>query len=245
MAELVRGRYRLRAAASQGDVARALALRGQVFRGPGLSDADAFDPRCRHLLIEETSGGALVATFRICVLGSGAKACSSYAAQYYDLTPLSRFSAPMVELGRFCLHPDWRDPDILRLAWGAITACVDREGAGMLFGCVSFQGTEAAAYRDAFALLRDRHLAPGGWRPRIKAPRVILFSDGPAGQPCADLRAAQTQLPPLLRSYLAMGGQVSDHAVVDADLGTLHVFTALEVSRVPSARARSLRVIAG
>lgn len=57
--------------------------------------------------------------------------------------------------------------------------------------------------------------------------------------------AARAQMPPLLRSYLAMGGWVSDHAVVDAELGTLHIFTALEVDRVPPARARSLRQIAG
>lgn len=245
MAELVRGRYRLRAATSRCDVALALALRGQVFRGPGLSDADAFDPRCRHVLIEETSGGAPVAVFRLGIFGSGAEAGLSYAAQYYDLTPLSAYPAPMVELGRFCLHPGSHDPDILRLAWGAITAAVDGEGARLLFGCVSFRGTDAGAYRDAFAALRDRHLAPEGWRPRVKAPRIVRFADGPAGQDRADPRAAQRQMPPLMRSYLAMGGRVSDHAVVDADLGTLHVFTALEVARVPPARARSLRMIAG
>jgi hypothetical protein len=38
-----------------------------------------------------------------------------------------------------------------------------------------------------------------------------------------------------------MGGWVSDHAVVDIDLDTLHVFTGLEIGRVPKARARLLR----
>ena len=47
-------------------------------------------------------------------------------------------------------------------------------------------------------------------------------------------------MPPLLRSYLMMGGWVSDHAVVDKDLNTLHVFTGLELSQVPKGRARLL-----
>lgn len=244
MAELIRGRYRLRTAASQADVAQAQALRGLVFRGAGLSDADAFDLSCRLILIEELAGGAVVATFRICVLRTGADAGLSYAAQHYDLGPLSGFPYPMVELGRFCLHPNWHDPDILRLAWGAITRCTDREGAGMLFGCVSFRGADAAAYQDAFTALRDDHLAPERWRPRIKSPHVIRFAEDLAPRR-ADPKAALLQMPPLLRSYLAIGGRVSDHAVVDAELGTLHVFTALEVDRVPPARARSLRLIAG
>ena len=49
-------------------------------------------------------------------------------------------------------------------------------------------------------------------------------------------------LPPLLRSYLMLGGWVSDHAVIDQDLNTLHVFTGLEIAAVPPARARLLRL---
>ena len=52
-------------------------------------------------------------------------------------------------------------------------------------------------------------------------------------------------MPPLLRSYLVMGGWVSDHAVVDNDLNTLHVFTGLEISAIPPGRARLLRAAAG
>jgi hypothetical protein len=50
-------------------------------------------------------------------------------------------------------------------------------------------------------------------------------------------------MPPLLRSYLVMGGWVSDHAVVDRDMNTLHVFTGVEVAAIPAARQRSLRAI--
>ena len=63
--------------------------------------------------------------------------------------------------------------------------------------------------------------------------------------PVEDRREALAALPPLLRTYLGMGGWVSDHAVVDRELDTLHVFTCVEVERVPAARAASLRAVAG
>ena len=63
--------------------------------------------------------------------------------------------------------------------------------------------------------------------------------------PVLDRRAALAGLPPLLRTYLGMGGWDSDHAVIDRELDTLHVFTCVEVDRVPSARAASLRAVAG
>ena len=72
--------------------------------------------------------------------------------------------------------------------------------------------------------------------------KVSVEDDGP-GIP--DVTKALKAMPPLLRSYLLMGGWVSDHAVRDRDLGTLHVFTGLEVGRVPVRRKRVLRGLAG
>lgn len=245
MAELRKGRYRVRPASGGADIARAGALRALVFRGcTGAGDRDAFDSRCRHILIEDAATGTLVATFRILPIASGAEVGSSYSAQYYELSALSAYPGRMVEIGRFCLHPGWRDPDILRLAWGAIARIVDAEGAGLLFGCSSFRGTDAESYLDCFALLKEGYIAPKSWLPKVKAPQVFRFARRLRARR-ADRARALLRMPPLLRSYLAMGGWVSDHAVIDADLDTLHVFTGLEVGRIPPARARALRLIAG
>ncbi len=248
MPNLTKGKFRARIAVTGEDMRAAQRLRHRAFRAgaphaPDALDADAFDPACTHVLVEESATDTLVCCFRLLPLSSGAEIAGSYAAQYYELAALSAFEGPMVEMGRFCIHPDWHDADILRVAWGAMTGYVDRNGVEMLFGCSSFQGTNADAYADAFALLRDRHLAPKRWLPRVKAPNVVRFAQKLRRRP--DLRRAQALMPPLLRTYLLMGGWVSDHAVVDRDLGTLHVFTGLEIRAVPPARARLLRAVAG
>lgn len=245
MSELQSARYLLRTASGAADMARAQSLRAMAFRGdPAGRDADAFDARCRHVLIEDRQSGLAVATFRILPLASGREVGASYSAQYYALSALSAYPGRMVELGRFCLRPGRRDSDILRLAWAGITRFVDAEGVDLLFGCSSFAGTDAGAYRDAFAILTDGHIAPQRWRPGVKAPKVFRFARR-AGARQADRRLGLLKMPPLLRAYLAMGGWVSDHAVVDSDLNTLHVFTGLEIARIPPARARALRLMAG
>ena len=147
----------------------------------------------------------------------------------------------MVEMGRFCIHPDWTDPDILRVAWAAMTGYVDDNNVEMLFGCSSFKGTDADPYLDSFAVLRDRHLAPKRWVPRIKAPKVFQYAARLRRKP--DLKRAQMKMPPLLLTYLMMGGWVSDHAVVDHDMNTMHVFTGLEINAIPPARKRLLRAM--
>lgn len=234
-----KGCYQVRFADSPADFAAALDLRRRVFRAGTDSDVDGFDPQCHHVLIE-TRDGTLVCCFRLLILGDGQEISRSYSAQFYGLGGLSRFEGPMIEIGRFCVHPELNDPDILRIAWAALTRLVDERGVELLFGCSSFQGTDADTHMDAFALLQDRHLAPQRWLPKIKAPSVVQFAQRLRGR-APDMKRAVRAMPPLLRSYLAMGGWVSDHAVVDSDLNTLHVFTALEIRAIPPARARLLR----
>lgn len=244
------GVYSVRMAESPADIVKAQKLRYRAFvaesgaaqRPCGL-DADAYDAVCQHVLIEYRKTGRLVATCRLLPLGSGADIAQSYSAQYYDLDALAAYDKPMVEMGRFCVEPGVTDPDVLRVAWGAVTAFVDCEGVELLFGCSSFQGTDAKYYADAFAMLKEKHLAPKRWLPRIKAPNVFRFAQRLRRQP--DRVKALRTMPPLLRSYLTMGGWVSDHAVVDRDLNTLHVFTGLEIRAIPPARARALRLVAG
>ena len=241
-----KSKYRVRFAISESDVRAAQRLRYLAFRaetGAAPSengiDADGFDEICRHILVEESKSGVLVCCFRFLPLRDGAEISKSYSAQYYELSALSEFSGKMVEMGRFCIHPAYKDPDILRIAWGAMTRFVDEEDVEMLFGCSSFAGTDARTYYDAFAMLRDRHLAPSRWLPKVKARNVFNFARRLRRIP--DRKRALLTMPPLLRTYLVMGGWVSDHAVVDKDMNTLHVFTGLEISAIPPARARALR----
>ncbi len=240
---LGKGRYRARLAQSPQDIAAAQLLRTLAFETE-LADQDGFDPLCAHILIEDMSkGGQLVCCFRLLTMDDGTEIGRSYSAQFYDLSALEGFEGRMVEMGRFCIHPGWTDPDILRVAWGAMTAYVDQNNVEMLFGCSSFAGTETEEYLDAFAMLKHRHLAPKRWLPRVKAPDVFRFATRLRRRP--DAKKAMLRMPPLLRTYLMMGGWVSDHAVVDRHMNTLHVFTGLEIRAIPPARKRLLRAVAG
>lgn len=246
-ARAVRTRYRTRYAETADDLRACQRLRYLAFRaGRGLAaepegvDSDDFDPLCKHVMVEEVGSGQLVCCFRMMPLENGREISKTYSAQWYELSKLETFPGRMVEMGRFCVHPEWRDPAILRLAWVEMSRYIDEHGVELLFGCSSFHGVDAESYMDAFALLREKHLAPKRWLPRVKAPRVFRFGKLLRFRK-PDLRLAMLRMPPLLRTYLVMGGWVSDHAVIDNDLNTLHVFTGVEIGRVPERRARVMR----
>ncbi|MGR3502825.1 GNAT family N-acetyltransferase [Pseudaestuariivita sp.] len=245
---LVRGRYRAREASSEDDLRAAQALRYRVFSrsggmvgNAGQLDSDTFDDSCVHVLIEDQETGQLVCCYRLLVLPAGRDIDHSYSAQYYDLTRLFAFPGPLVELGRFCIDPNVRNSDVLRVAWAALTRFVDAADVKLLFGCTSFAGTEPAPYAATFGLLAERHLAPMVWLPGQKSKQVERLARHSSRW---DRASALRDMPPLLRTYLAMGGWVSDHAVVDPYMNTLHVFTGVEIARIPEARKRALRALA-
>lgn len=240
-----KGRYGARLAQSLADVDAAQELRASVFAATDESgcDRDAFDDFFEHVLVFEKCSNLLVCCYRFLPLAHGRDISRSYSAQYYDLSALEPYAGKMVEMGRFCLRPGHSDPDILRVAWGAMTAYVDAQGVELLFGCSAFAGTDTAQYLDVFAKLRDHHLAPERWLPKEKTVDVFRFATGLRGN--SDAKEALQRMPPLLRTYLLMGAWVSDHAVFDRQLNTLHVFTGLEIAAIPPARKKLLRAVVG
>jgi putative hemolysin len=243
--QLRKGRYLARVAGGSTDLARAQALRSLCFGGQlDTLDHDAFDARCTHVLIEDVESRRLVCCFRVLALAP-ADIAQSYSGQFYDLSALTSFGGTLLEVGRFCSDPGHPDPDILRMAWAFLTRLVDAGGVRLLFGCASFPGDSALLHIGAFVRLFNRHQAPAQWRPRQKAAEVFDFATGLAGAGAGLAPGNAFGIPPLLRTYLLMGGWVSDHAVFDRVLGTMHVFTGVEIAAIPPSRARLLRALAG
>ena len=239
--EIIRvGRYRARYASSQIDVLAAQSLRYQCFNLSNKDelDVDDFDALCQHILIENLETEKLICCYRILKFDSGKNISSSYSSQFYDLKVIENFTEPMIEVGRFCIDPEVNDPSIVLTAWAALAQIVDHNKTELLFGCSSFEGIEKEKYFDSFALLRDRYMAPDHWRPKIKAAQVFCYSKDLIYK--VDKKKALLNMPPLLKTYLSMGAWVSDHAVVDLNMKTLHLFTGMEISKIPKSRKKFL-----
>lgn len=225
-----KGKLCVRVARSPQEVAAVMDLRRRRF---GVGE-DRFDAGAILVMIGD-EGGAAQCCFRLKPCASAA-VLHSYSAQFYDLTQIAALSPMAVELGRFCLA-EGANADVLRLAFAAMTRVVDQHGAGLLFGCASFHGAGIKAHLPALQVLQS-HIAP--YRIGRSSAQIADYL-GVTGQ---DAGLGLRQMPPLLRSYLALGGWVSDHAVQDFDLDTLHVFTGVEIDKIPAARAANLRALA-
>jgi L-ornithine Nalpha-acyltransferase len=230
------GPLQVRLAESDADIDAAQALRYKIFYEklgaqplPELArrrrDADHFDDGCDHLLVLDHSRGVdadtVVGTYRLIRRDVAAHLGGFYTANEFDISPLVVHPGEILELGRSCVDPAYRQRAAMQLLWSGIAAYVFHYNIALMFGCASLPGTDPDALAMPLSYLHHHHLAPPGLRPRALAGRYVEMCR--LERAAIDTAAAVASLPPLIKGYLRLGGFVGDGAVIDEQFNTTDV----------------------
>ena len=222
-------RYRIEFGQSHTNRLKAQKFRQKVFRDSenGL-DEDKFDAKSDHCLIfDKKSNDRLVLVFRLRIFSNMEDILCSYSAQHYDLTKLSTLPFKPMEVGRLCIDQKVSDPFLLLCAFKYLSSLVSRHQIDLIFGCTSFSGADNPKHLEALNSLEINQLADPKFPIKKKSSSTVDIKKQSNGS--HENKTAKNCLPPLLKFYLKLGGKVSDHAVIDRDLDTLHVFTYVDL----------------
>ena len=141
-------------AATDRDVDAAQRLRYRVFAGEmgarlaGLAsgrDEDQFDAWCEHLIVRDERCGEVVGTYRVLTADRAARLGSFYADTEFDLSRLAPLRPGMCEIGRACIHPDYRDGGAIMLLWQGLAALMQQRRCRTLIGCASIAMDDGGA----------------------------------------------------------------------------------------------------
>ena len=143
-------------AAGDEDVRAAQRLRYDVFveelGGGGMMvdhdarlEQDRFDPFFDHLILRDERLDRVVGVYRVMRQDQAVAAGSFYSASEYDLSPLINSGRKLLELGRSCVHRDYRGGGAMFHLWTALAEYVARHDIEILFGVASFHGRDVCA----------------------------------------------------------------------------------------------------
>lgn len=236
--------FQIRLAETSRDLMAAQRLRYRVFveelggTGPMVDhdarlERDEFDPVVDHLCLIDTRRSEedldhVVGVYRLLTSDQARDFGRFYCDTEYDLTPLRDSGRPLLELGRSCVHADYRGGSAMFLMWNALSEYVLEKKIEILFGVASFHGTDVAMLAPSLSWLHHNHLAPPDLRARaLPAGFVDMNLIAPDR---LDRREAMVGMPALIKAYLRVGGLVGEGAFVDRAFNTTDVFLMMDTS---------------
>lgn len=182
-------------------------------------DIDHYDAYCLQLNVYDRANGLIIATTRLLGSEQARLAGGFYSSQEFDLSALDSLPGRILEVGRTCVHPDYRSGGAITVLWSALAAYLMEQGYSMLIGCASISladgGTTLAS---VMPTLREKHFV--GDELRVSPNREILLSSQAAGT---------VQVPPLLKAYLRMGCKIGGEACWDPEFNCADVFIMMDV----------------
>ncbi len=198
-------------------------------------EKDSFDDVFDHLILRDLNrveDDQVVGVYRLMRGEIAAEFGRFYSEDEYDLGLLRASGRKLLELGRSCLHSDYRGSSAMYHLWQGLASYVAEHEIEILFGVASFHGTNVGALAAPLSLLHHDHLAPAGLRVRSQQYQPMDLV------PRADIdrRSAMLATPALIKAYLRLGGHVGDGAFVDHAFNTTDVCLVLDTARMNDAQ---------
>lgn len=220
------------------EVRQAQRLRYQVFAnemGARLSttvpghDVDIFDNYCEHLLVRDEDTQEVIGTYRVLTPAQAKRIGSTYSDTEFDLVRLRALRERMVELGRSCVHPEYRHGGVIMALWGALAEFMVRNQLDTMVGCASIpmlhngvvSGDVAASI---WRQLQATHMAPIEFHVRPRLPLPVEQLD----------TGLQVEPPALIKGYLRLGAKVLGAPAWDPDFNTADLPMLMRINDLPA-----------
>ncbi len=240
--EIDSGRFKVCLAATPDDLCEVQKFRYAIFsseaqlRNDEGLDSDFYDPFCDHIMVLDRENNALVGTYR---LHPGARLESTqafYCENEYIFGHFPYKRREILELGRSCVHPDFRKGVIIQLLWMAITAYMDAGGFELLLGAASvpveqggrinrlagYLAHQAAAPLPYQCLVQDGYRLTRSHQTLLHYRRYISPSD----------MSMHDFVPPLLKGYLNLGAWIASPPALDREFGTFDFLVLLPKANI-------------
>jgi len=235
LAPQVASGYTLSFARGEGEVLEAQRLRYKVFAdemGASLPravdaegrpiDRDMFDKYCDHLIVRDNSTQQVIGTYRILPPHAAKKIGCYYSESEFFLTRLLPLRHNLVELGRSCVHQDYRNGAVIMLLWKGIAGYMKAGGYEHLIGCASISMRDGGHTAASLWKKLEGGLAPAEYHvfPRLPLPVEKLDA------------TLDVEAPPLVKGYLRVGAEICGTPAWDPDFNSADFLMLMSLSKM-------------
>tara|TARA_B100000989_G_scaffold297728_1_gene284474 strand:- start:1315 stop:2130 length:816 start_codon:yes stop_codon:yes gene_type:complete len=195
-------------------------------------DSDKYDKFCDHLVVIDKSVSSyyVVGTYRLMVNSTNNSQENFYTETEFDLYNLKKLDLKILEVGRSCVHKNYRDGKIIRLLWKGLSTYIKKAKVDLIIGCASFQCSNTDKIENQLSFLKNFYSAPKKYLTfALKSKRAKWKNIDITKIPKSKIFKS---LPPLIKAYLRVGAWVGDGAVFDPYFKTIDICIILKSDKI-------------
>lgn len=223
----------------------AFKLRFDVFnleQGKGLDDSheigldsDDFDDICLHLIVIYKPENRVVGTYRVL---PGPVAINSekgfYSQTEFDIYGIEHIAPKMMEIGRSCVHPDFRSGAVVSLLWSGLAELLRRGDLSCMLGCVSMEVTDSAGAWALYEIFKQNNRISTKLDSNPKPGFELARPDEADIQRILNDKAELNRIyPPLLKGYYRLGAHACGIPLWDPAFKTIDFLVLLDIANMP------------
>ncbi len=186
-------------------------------------DIDEFDAYCDHLLVRDQESLQVVGTYRVLPPHKAREIGRLYSDSEFDLSRLNHLRPKLVELGRSCVHADYRSGAVIMALWSGLAQYMQLHQYEIMLGCASIPMADGGHFAASlFNSLKNEQMAPIENHAFPHVPLPLERLNG----------GLDVDPPPLIKGYLKLGAKICSAPAWDPQFNTADVLTILRLDEI-------------
>lgn len=219
------------------EIEKALKLRYQVFveeekaalGNISLVEKDEYDDYCDHLIVVRTDTQEVIGTYRLLNGNKALAGIGFYSETEFDLSGFRLWLPETVELGRSCVHKDFRDGKAINLLWTGIGQYLLSHQIKYLIGCASLSANTKANISEIYTYLKNNHMFN---EMHVEPKSAYKIEELTEVELVTNPRLIFRNLPPLIKGYLRLGAFIAGEPAYDPVFHTFDFFMILDRNNI-------------
>lgn len=196
-------------------------------------DIDMHDFVCDHLIVKDKTNDKVIACYRLLSSKAQHKAGRFYSEGEFIIDELVNSTENKLELGRACVHKDYRKGTVIGLLWKGLISYARKSETRYMFGCSSInrkdfsnlpQIMESIERKDGF--IKDFEI---GVQPKYRMKFEVDSSNG---------ESESGGMNSLMHMYILAGAKMGRTLAYDAEMDCLDMFTLMDMRNLPASFER-------
>lgn len=239
------GHYQVKTVTTKKELKEVLELRFEVFyrefaeqvpkKKFATIDIDSHDFLCDHLIVKDKRNQKIIACYRLLSSKFKPKNKNFYSQSEFIIDDFLNTSESVLELGRACVHKDYRKGTVIVLLWRGLIDYAIKCQTRYLFGCSSIGRSQFAHVPEILSEIEKQDAYIKEWKigimPKYKFDLEKLN---------AALNEHPKSMNSLMQLYISAGAKVSAELAYDDDMNCLDLLTILDMNHLPESYTRNL-----